>query len=532
MCDQQIPFSNPRSGHLSTPVVEGVVVTVNRETVQTAIRDLTASELSLNEDWTTLFDLEGIEAGDFNDRQLAWLNWRLGTNHTVLQEARRDFAADQETDLWNDLTSIPDAGARIALNMIDQKFSIHDGARMVAYGFDEIPNSTFTRASEALGYENGLESLVLFAAADNAPRLVIDSETGEARGYLSEAGETSLVEHSGDFSQPSWTLDSGATVSIELNSSEAPDGTFSMVRVVSQQDQGPLGMALKNECTLVNGSQYRVSVYVRREQHQFAVLFGLGAGGNGAIFDVHNLVSKSNNVNWTDLRFDQVTQTHCRISAVCSVQNAGAPPRFGLEGRLTGDRAAVTKGEFLDFWLFDIKEGAGGPTSAIITDSETNQREKDNWTISGLGAAFPAGSAMWIYWNGAMPALPETGTTDLVNLSDGTSDNRIRVYCTTTDVVCQLRQGGGTEATLNFAAPPQPGSSLKLVAFYDAGDAWFAANGQIREINTNVTLPTVSLTDVDIMQRENGTNQPNTTVAHIRAGIGHKSQNWGAAISS
>ena len=68
---------------------------------QTSIRAVTGTALDYNGDWSALFDAASITAGDFNGRQLAWLNLRLGSTYTSLPEAQNAYAVAQGFTNWS-----------------------------------------------------------------------------------------------------------------------------------------------------------------------------------------------------------------------------------------------------------------------------------------------------------------------------------------------------------------------------------------------------------------------------------------------
>lgn len=110
-------------------------MTSSQDALQASIRSHTGTAYSLNEDWTALFNQDGIAAGSFEERQLAWINARLGTAHTTLVEARHAFAVGQGKDVWSELDAI--------------------GA---------VSGPTFTSPSSASAPENSADSATLYSA--------------------------------------------------------------------------------------------------------------------------------------------------------------------------------------------------------------------------------------------------------------------------------------------------------------------------------------------------------------------------------
>jgi len=78
----------------------------NQGGVQQAIRDQTGTALDYNGDWSALFDQDGIAAGDWNGRLLAWINSTLGTSYTEINGAMQAFAVDQGFTSWGAMNTV------------------------------------------------------------------------------------------------------------------------------------------------------------------------------------------------------------------------------------------------------------------------------------------------------------------------------------------------------------------------------------------------------------------------------------------
>lgn len=75
----------------------------NQSKRQASVRAVTGTESTYEGDWHALFDLNSIDAGDFNGRLLAWLNLKMGTTHDNLPDAQADFAIQNSVSSWNEL---------------------------------------------------------------------------------------------------------------------------------------------------------------------------------------------------------------------------------------------------------------------------------------------------------------------------------------------------------------------------------------------------------------------------------------------
>ncbi|XXA94030.1 hypothetical protein NL154_15055 [Rhizobium sp. YTUHZ044] len=78
---------------------------------QAAVRSFTGTSLSYEGDWSALFDMVGIpNVGGFNGRQLAWINYALGTSYTELNGAMAAYAASAGAANWSSMNTLPSGG--------------------------------------------------------------------------------------------------------------------------------------------------------------------------------------------------------------------------------------------------------------------------------------------------------------------------------------------------------------------------------------------------------------------------------------
>lgn len=73
---------------------------------QQSVRDATGTATAYEGDWHALFDLDGIVAGPYNGRLLAWINLTLGATYTSLPDAQAAYAATQGADNWSAMGSL------------------------------------------------------------------------------------------------------------------------------------------------------------------------------------------------------------------------------------------------------------------------------------------------------------------------------------------------------------------------------------------------------------------------------------------
>jgi len=84
----------------------------NQESIQLAVRAQSGTALTYNEDWHALFDADGIPAGTFNGRMLAWLNAELDADgdtsapYPVLMQAMEVYAQRAGFANWSAMNAL------------------------------------------------------------------------------------------------------------------------------------------------------------------------------------------------------------------------------------------------------------------------------------------------------------------------------------------------------------------------------------------------------------------------------------------
>jgi hypothetical protein len=146
---------------------------------QASARNLSgfATGTNYNEDFLRLFDAQGVAAGTFNERQLRWINARMGASFTNLDEAMQAYATGQGVYNWSSLGTLEDTA---------------NFTRVMPYG------ATYTRTGEATALSN-TDGMEAFAA--NAPQRT-------DRGLAIEPAATNRVLYSSDLSNAEWFVSS------------------------------------------------------------------------------------------------------------------------------------------------------------------------------------------------------------------------------------------------------------------------------------------------------------------------------------
>jgi len=75
----------------------------NQEARQAAIRAVTSTTGTHDEDWIALFTARSAPAGQFNERMLAYINTKLSTSYTNVNDAMQALAANQSADNFSSM---------------------------------------------------------------------------------------------------------------------------------------------------------------------------------------------------------------------------------------------------------------------------------------------------------------------------------------------------------------------------------------------------------------------------------------------
>lgn len=78
----------------------------NQSGIHAAVRTQISQRSTYGEDWSALFDQDGIPQGDWNGRLLNWINTKLGTSIADYPGALQAFAESQGFYNWASMNTI------------------------------------------------------------------------------------------------------------------------------------------------------------------------------------------------------------------------------------------------------------------------------------------------------------------------------------------------------------------------------------------------------------------------------------------
>ena len=75
----------------------------NQEARQAAIRAVTLTTGTHTEDWLALFTARSAPGGEYNERLLSYINTKLSTSYTNINDAMQALAANQSADNFSSM---------------------------------------------------------------------------------------------------------------------------------------------------------------------------------------------------------------------------------------------------------------------------------------------------------------------------------------------------------------------------------------------------------------------------------------------
>jgi len=274
----------------------------------------------------------------------------------------------------------------------------------------------------------------------NVPRL--DYSGGGCCKLLLEPQRTNLVTYSEDFSE--WTKSSGVIVTDNTTDLLSPSGEYNASKI----EYGDSNKNLFQSPTL--SGIYSGSFFVKGT---IGETIRMSVGGNQQNFTLSG--------GWDRLKIENVT-------ALVNTFNLNT---FG---------GVTARTVYL--WGAQIEAGSYA-TSYIPTLAAVSTRGADSCLKTGI-------SSLIGQTEGVMFLDFEKTTNDIavVQISDGTTSNRIYVGVSGTNIICQVRSGGGTaQAFFTFAATND--TRYKCAIAYKENDFVFYINGNQEGIDTSGLVP-------------------------------------------
>ena len=348
----------------------------------------------------------------------------------------------------------------------------------------------FTVDRNSTKYVLGSGGTIISYATDE-PAFEFNAD-GSYKGLLVEPAATNLITYSEEFDNAAWvevSIGSGS-VTITANAGTSPDGTSTADRVILNLNGGTTtgDIALLRQANTTTGS-LTFSIYLKSfdgvSSYTMQLIHPDGSGVNITVTG-----------SWQ--RFE-VTGT--------SVGNVNYGIRLrGAQSPANSDSADVL------VWGAQLETGPIA-TSYIPTTTASVTRVKDDITL-GSASSLIGQTEGTLYIEVDWRGTSGTGQT-LLDVTDGTSDNRVLIYNTSLNALNMFASANG--AVLTSQGPPSSAySGIQKLAFaYADNDFELYRNGSSISSDTSGSLAALAtMTDIDLGQNIIAGGQANM---HIRA---------------
>jgi hypothetical protein len=344
-------------------------------------------------------------------------------------------------------------------------------------------------------FDRATDPLVLFNHPTNVPRIEYDAD-GNRKGLLIEEARTNLILQSGNLEAAPW---GAVNVTTSVDAGTAPDGS-DMTLLTSTGVNSDTAVSQTTGASI--GTTYTASVFVRRDQHRFAILFGFGNGTSGVAFDLV-LGTAQVNATWVSAGIDIISPTIARIYGVVTPA-VNSTLFVGLASSIGGLKV-FSGGEALSFWGAQLEAGSF-PTSYISTAGAAASRSADVASIptSAFVAemnhplANRAGSRKYV-WN-----IKDSGNDRLsVRASDGVNS-----------ILEPRGVVGNGVSTTDFVSPVTTAASYKVALSYNDVNATMSVNGVLAAQST--AYAGNPQTTLALAQSGTGGSQPNGHIKSIQ----------------
>jgi hypothetical protein len=318
-------------------------------------------------------------------------------------------------------------------------------------------------------------------------------------GLLRERASTNGAATASDFRSAGegnatafWTTTTGTTIA--TNSITAPDGTLTMQKLQEDATTGPhmrdVSVAISANATFTD------SVYVRAGEQGF-MFFSLYNGANSVVGYVNLLTGAVTNTaisgtaTLASATTEQVQPGVYRLVVTANIGSAltAASVQFRVASAAGTNSYAGTAGVGIYLWGHQFEQ-LDHATSFIPTTTVAVTRNKDAVTLA-LDATKWFNAAEGTIAVEGFPNYIAAAISESVDLSDGTSNNSMRLSRSTAACVWGVVNGGGVQASIangNWITTAQK----RAAGAYKANDFQQAFDGVLGTQDTAGTVPTVT----------------------------------------
>jgi len=337
---------------------------------------------------------------------------------------------------------------------------------------------------------------------------------GSYKGLLVEPAATNICLQSEDISTTWNPQDATPTQSTE----ETPDGdtTNKYIKLVDDSGGGTGQVYVQQTITVVGGTQYTASAFLKKDQLNWAWLRAIGTGGADAnpyqYFDLDNGALGTGTAGIQDATIVAYPNDWYRCSMTWTQGAGDTSFNFAIYIGNSDNSGNVdfdgTSSIFV--WGAQVETGPIA-TSYIPTTTASVTRNADDINLTSASSLIGQTEGtlyVEVDWRGT------TGKTQsLLEASDGSGNNRVLIY-NTSNLLMLIQANGGN--VINQGIGSSGFSGIQKIAFaYANGDQEFYRNGSSIATGTGSLAALATLTDIDLGQAFNATETANMWIRAV-----------------
>jgi hypothetical protein len=339
---------------------------------------------------------------------------------------------------------------------------------------------------------------------------------GTYKGLLVEPASTNLCLQSEDINTTWGSVNATPTQDTE----ETPDGdtTNKYIKLVDNGGGGTSSVAVQQVITVAANTKYTASVFLKADQLSFARLRagGYDGGTNGdQYFGLSGAGTKGTASNLDDSSIESYPNGWYRCS-ITWTQGAGDTSfTFTINVANSISSNAVDRDGTSSIFVWGMQVEAGSiATSYIPTTTASVTRNKDDISLTGASDLIGQSEGtlyVEIDWRLA------TGVAQrLLTASDGTIDNSIAISKNSANNLIMFAVANNVNITSQGESSTAYSGIQKFAFAYKTDDFELYRNGSSISTDTSASLAALAtLTDIDIGQRENASEQANMWIRAV-----------------
>ena len=344
------------------------------------------------------------------------------------------------------------------------------GQTLIAFGFQ------FERGDVMTDYIATTTAAVSVGPLANVPRL--DYLGSSCPRLLLEPQRTNLVTYSENFDNAAY---SKTNVSVTANTSVSPDGYANADTILSTAASPQLLSPV-----ITFGAATNASVFVKYVSQQFVQLFGGGAFGDFANFDIQNATLGTSGASTANAKIENYGNGWLRISATFSGFAGGTTARLGFTSASNAGWNSLDSAFNKSVLAYGFQAEVGAyATSYIPTLGAAVTRGVDAMSKSSYACGITTEATLFADFE-----YQNTGsgysTQFLIYKSGG---NYLYMYVLSNTIRAICLNGNAVQSSI-IASSTTAGTRYKVAARFKANDFAMYINGTLIGTDTSGTMPT------------------------------------------